>query len=118
MEDTIGVRLHLQPATGSGAALCRWLRTSSRRYHRPIGQIHRAERTHDWIKRGGKVSVHHPLHRGVPAVIHLESSASGDRRGRADRAPYGKLAMTTREGDMARDWAFGAVRLGRQSNLP
>src|SRR5215475_7167131 len=55
MEDTIGVRLHLQPATGYGAALCRWLRTSSRRYHRPIGQIHRAERTHDWIKLGGKV---------------------------------------------------------------
>src|SRR5262245_2248989 len=55
MEDTIGVRLHLQPATGSDAALCRWLRTSSRRYHRPIGQIHRAERTHDWIKLGGKV---------------------------------------------------------------
>lgn len=37
MENTIGVCLHLQPATGSGAALCRWLRTSSRRYHRPFG---------------------------------------------------------------------------------
>ncbi|WP_271591096.1 IS66 family transposase, partial [Bradyrhizobium sp. CCBAU 65884] len=31
------VCLHLQPATGSGAALRRWLRTSSRRYHRPFG---------------------------------------------------------------------------------
>jgi hypothetical protein len=55
MEDTIGVRLQLQPATGSGAALCRWLRTSSRRYHRPTGQIHLPERTQEWIKLGGNV---------------------------------------------------------------
>ncbi len=43
MEDTIRARVHQQPATGSSAALCRWLRTSSRRYL-PIEQIHQPER--------------------------------------------------------------------------
>ncbi|MFK4535376.1 transposase InsO family protein [Bradyrhizobium ottawaense] len=57
MENTIGVRLHLQPATGSGAALCRWLRASSRRYHRPTKSIQQPERTQDWIKLGGKVTL-------------------------------------------------------------
>src|SRR4051794_25512757 len=58
MEDTFRVRLHLQSAPGSGAALCRWLRASSRRYHRPPGQPKRHERTRDWIKLGGKVTPH------------------------------------------------------------
>jgi len=56
LEDPIRVRLHLQPATGSGAALCRGLRASSRRSHRPTGQIQRPERTQGWIKLGGKVT--------------------------------------------------------------
>ncbi|QCJ86302.1 hypothetical protein DAA53_38895 [Bradyrhizobium sp. WBAH23] len=56
MEDTLRVRLHLPPAPGSGAALCRWLRASSRRYHRPTGQIQWLERTQNWIKSGGKVT--------------------------------------------------------------
>src|SRR5213593_3456560 len=38
---------------GSGAALSRRLRASSRRCHRPTGQIQRHGRTHDWIKPGG-----------------------------------------------------------------
>ena len=37
MEDAVRVRRHLPSATGSGAALCRGLRASSRRYHRPTG---------------------------------------------------------------------------------
>ena len=49
-------RLRLLPATGSGAALCRGLRASSRRYHRPTGQIPQPGRTQKWIKLGGKVS--------------------------------------------------------------
>ena len=55
MEDTVRVRLHLPSAPGSDAALCRGLRASSRRYHRPTGQIQQPERTQDWIKLGGKV---------------------------------------------------------------
>lgn len=38
------------PRRGSGAALCRGLRASSRRYHRPTGQIQPPGRTQDWIK--------------------------------------------------------------------
>ena len=56
MEDAVRVCLHLPSATGSGAALCRRLRASSRRYHRPTGQIQQPGRTQDWIKLGGKVS--------------------------------------------------------------
>src|SRR5215212_5112186 len=55
MENPVRVRLDLPPAPGSGAALCRWLRASSRRYHRPTGQPKRHERTRNWIKLGGKV---------------------------------------------------------------
>src|SRR5581483_704300 len=39
LEDALRVRFHLSPAPGSGAALCRKLRASSRRSHRPTGQI-------------------------------------------------------------------------------
>ena len=45
MEDAVRVRLHLPSATGSGAALCRGLRASSRRFHRPTGQIQRTHTT-------------------------------------------------------------------------
>src|SRR5579871_6793622 len=55
MEDALRVRLHLSPATGSGTALCRKLRASSRRSHRPTAQIQPPGRTQDWIKLGGKV---------------------------------------------------------------
>ena len=55
MEDAVRVRHHLQPAPGPGAALCRGLRASSRRYHRSNGQAQLPERTQDWIKLGGKV---------------------------------------------------------------
>ena len=48
------------PATGSGAALCRRLRASSRRSHRPTGQIQRQGRTQNWIKLGGKVRSDRP----------------------------------------------------------
>ena len=54
MEDTVRVCLHLPSATGSGAALCRRLRASSRRYHRPTGPIQQPGQTQDWIKLGGK----------------------------------------------------------------
>src|SRR5438105_12258657 len=57
MEDAVRVRLHLPSAPGSGAALCRGLRASSRRYHRPTGQIQQPGRTQDWIKLGGKVTL-------------------------------------------------------------
>src|SRR6266446_3861341 len=56
MEDTFRVRLHLPSAPGSGAALRQRLRASSRRSHRPTGQAKRQERTHRWIKVGGKVT--------------------------------------------------------------
>jgi putative transposase len=56
MEDPVRVRLHLPSAPGSGAALCRRLRASSRRSHRPTRQIQQPERTQDWIKLGGKVT--------------------------------------------------------------
>src|SRR6202521_4877274 len=56
MEDTFRVRLHLPSAPGSGAARCQRLRASSRRYHRPTGQIQQPGRTQDWIKLGGKVT--------------------------------------------------------------
>src|SRR5215208_1422352 len=56
MENPVRVRLDLPPAPGAGAALCRWLRASSRRYHRPTGQPKRHERTRNWIKPGGKVN--------------------------------------------------------------
>jgi putative transposase len=45
LEDAVRVRIHLPSATGSGAALCRRLRASSRRSHRPTGQIQRQGRT-------------------------------------------------------------------------
>lgn len=51
----VRVRFHLPTATESGAALCSRLSASSRRYHRPIGQIQSPGRTQDWIKLGGKV---------------------------------------------------------------
>ncbi|MEY9643807.1 transposase InsO family protein [Bradyrhizobium elkanii] len=56
MEDAVRVRLHLPSAPGSGAALCPGLRASSRRYHRPTGQIQQLGRTQDRIKLGGKVT--------------------------------------------------------------
>src|ERR1700761_7138490 len=56
MEDTFRVRLHLPFAPGSGAALCQGLRASSRRSHRQTGQSKTQERTHRWIKFGGKVN--------------------------------------------------------------
>jgi putative transposase len=56
MEDAVRICHHLQSAPGSGAALCRGLRASSRRSHRPTGQPKRHERTQDWIKLGGKVT--------------------------------------------------------------
>ena len=55
MENSVRVRHDLPPAPGSGAALCRRLRASSRRFHRPAGQIQRQGRTQNWIKLGGKV---------------------------------------------------------------
>src|SRR4051794_23710820 len=57
MENPVRVRHDLPPAPGSGAALCRRLRASSRRSHRPAGRIQRQGRTQNWIKPGGKVTV-------------------------------------------------------------
>jgi transposase InsO family protein len=62
MEDARRVCLHLPSAPGSDAALCRGLRASSRRYHRPTGQIQQPRRTQDRIKLGGKVTL---IHRAV-----------------------------------------------------
>src|ERR1700704_1278025 len=56
MEHAFRVRLHLPSAPGSGAALCRGLRASSRRSNRPTGQSNRQERTHRWIKLGGNIT--------------------------------------------------------------
>src|SRR4051812_34335211 len=56
MENPVRVRHDLSPAPGSGAALCRRLRASSRRSHRPRGQVQLPERTQNWIKLGGKVN--------------------------------------------------------------
>src|SRR6266436_10401010 len=56
MENPVRVRLDLPPAPGSGAALCRGLRASSRRYYSPSRQIQQPGRTQDWIKPGGKVT--------------------------------------------------------------
>jgi hypothetical protein len=58
MEDALRICHHLPTAPGYGAALCRRLHASTRRSHRPTGQIQRLERTQDWIKLGGKVSWH------------------------------------------------------------
>src|SRR3981081_3733491 len=58
MEHPFRVRLHLPSAPGSGAALCRGLRASSRRSNRPTGQSNRQERTHRWIKLGGNIMLH------------------------------------------------------------
>jgi hypothetical protein len=59
MEFARGIeRFHLPSATGSGASLCRRLRASSRRCHRPIGQSQPPGRTQDWIKLGGKVRIY------------------------------------------------------------
>src|SRR5256714_1466168 len=55
METPVRIRLDLPPAPGSGAALCRELRASSRRYHHPFGQTQQRERTQSWIKLGGNV---------------------------------------------------------------
>src|SRR4051794_15078439 len=52
----VGIGRHLPIAKRTGAALCRGLRASSRRYHRPTGQIQQPGRTQDWIKLGGKVT--------------------------------------------------------------
>src|SRR6185437_12966197 len=77
------VRLHLPSAPGSGAALCRGLRASSRRYHRPTGQIQQPERTLDWIKLGGKVRclamvINHQLNNSSndPCSVEEERSAT------------------------------------------
>src|SRR5262249_52926267 len=77
VEDTVGVRLYLQSATGCGAALCRWLRASSRRSHRPIGQIQQPERTQDWIKLGGKVTEN----RVDLPIVQCVQKAGGDGDG-------------------------------------
>src|SRR5437764_10171404 len=77
MEDTVRVRLHLPSAPGSDAALCRGLRASSRRYHRPTGQIQQPERTQDWIKLGGKVST--AFRRWSSAAIRSRSGPCGPR---------------------------------------
>jgi hypothetical protein len=56
MADTGRVRLHLQPASGSGAALCEKLRAIARRITRPSGQTQPRKRTQNWIKLGGNVT--------------------------------------------------------------
>src|SRR3954452_1546721 len=56
MENPVRDRHDLPPAPESGAALCRRLRASSRRSHRPAGQIQRQGRTQSWIKLRGKVT--------------------------------------------------------------
>src|SRR3954469_1093925 len=79
VEDAVRIRLHLPSATGSGAALCRGLRASSRRYHRPTGQIQQPGRTQDWIKLGGKVRILEDgpasmlRHNGVAAALRGQS---------------------------------------------
>ena len=45
------------PASGDGAAQPHQLRSVPRRYNRPPGQIKPPERTSDWIKVGGKVTM-------------------------------------------------------------
>jgi hypothetical protein len=53
--------------TGSGAALCRGLRASSRRSNRPTGQSNRQEQTHRWIQFGRNV-------RGIAEVFGLSTT--------------------------------------------
>src|SRR5437660_12782510 len=85
MEDTVRVRLGLPSAPGSDAALCRGLRASSRRYHRPTWQIQQPERTQDWTKLGGKVTA--ILRRTPYSVLHPEVGfVSRDRSNREDHA--------------------------------
>ena len=55
-ENPVRVRHDLSSAPGSGPALCRRLRASPRRYHRPTRQIHQPGRTQNRIKLGGKVT--------------------------------------------------------------
>jgi hypothetical protein len=54
----VRVRHDLPPAPGSGAALCRRLRASSRRSHRPIGQIQRQGQPQNWINLGARSGRH------------------------------------------------------------
>src|SRR6476620_7150714 len=68
MEEAVRVRLHLPPAPGAGAALCRGLRAGSRRCHRPTGQIQQPGRTQDWIKLGGKVNDSKARSKGVRQI--------------------------------------------------
>ncbi|WP_246788617.1 substrate-binding domain-containing protein [Bradyrhizobium sp. CCBAU 53421] len=67
-------------APGSGAALCRGLRASSRRYHRPTGQIQQPGRTLDRIKLGGKVTISYldnPFHPDVLEALSNQLQARG-----------------------------------------
>lgn len=54
MENPVRVRHDLSPAPGSGAALCRRLRASSRRSHRPTRQIQRARTNSELDKTWGQ----------------------------------------------------------------
>src|SRR5262245_55481610 len=85
MEDAVRVRHHLQPAPGAGAAPCRGLRASSRRYHRPTGQSQLPERTQDWIKLGGKVTTSIAVLAQKPIAPSIKTPAnnSGLRKDRA-----------------------------------
>src|SRR5947209_16206179 len=91
VEDAVRIRLHLPSATGSGAALCRGLRASSRRYHRPSGQTQQPGRTQDWIKLGGKVSEFNQ-EVGV-SMTDIDKRSEEDRR--KFLATCGKFAAVT-----------------------
>ena len=76
-KNAVRVRHHLPPAPGSGAALCRRLRASSRRSHRPTGQIQQPGRTQNWIKLGGKVMADRDICEcAAPEPAERESFAS------------------------------------------
>jgi hypothetical protein len=72
LADTCRIRRHLQPATGSAAALNGQLRASPRRSLCPNGQNQPPESTSRWIEVGGNVN-----------AINIRSEVSGsepDRR--------------------------------------
>ena len=77
---------HQQPAPGPDAALCRGLRASSRRDHRPTEQIQLPDRTQDWTNLGGKFTGHLPhTTQRTRSSFYLCHLSSGGPRTRSER---------------------------------
>src|SRR4030095_15270548 len=90
MEDASRVCLHLPSAPGSDAALCRRLRASSRRYHRPNGPIQQPPTTQDRIKLGGKVR-HPDYHGASPIAMEKPARRKGYRLIGANRFGFNTI---------------------------